>query len=154
MNLVRSAILGIAVAGMAGSALLAASHGMDPAVKARQAHMTLLQHNLALLGNMAKGAVEFDAEDAQAAADGLHLLASIDQRTYWTEGTSADEVEGSRGLPAIWENMADYESKVEGLETATATMAEAAGTLDGVRANMNAVGSACGACHQTYRQPN
>ncbi len=154
MNFVRSAVLGLVAAGMAGSVVFAASHGMDPAVKARQAHMSLLQHNLALLGNMAKGAVEFNAEDAKAAAEGLHLLASIDQRTYWTEGTSSDEMEGSRALPAVWTGMDDFNAKIEALETATAAMAEAAGSLDGIRVNMNAVGGACGACHQTYRQPN
>ncbi len=32
-------------------------------------------------------------------------------------------------------------------------MAENAGSLDGVQANMNALGGACGACHKLYRQP-
>ena len=149
----------ILIAGGLSAALatvaIAGGHGGNPAVKARQSHMQLYQHNLAVLGGMAQGEIEYDAEAAQIHADNLLAVASLDERGYWTEGTAAGEVEGSRALPAIWEDMAGFEEDKADMITAASAMAEAAGTgLEAVQANIRAVGQACGACHQGYRQRN
>jgi cytochrome c556 len=40
------------------------------------------------------------------------------------------------------------------LTEAANAMVEAAGTLDGVRSSLGAVGGACGACHKAYRAPS
>ena len=50
----RTIILSATIAATAGL-VFAASHGGNPAVKARQSHMQLHVHNISILGAMAKG---------------------------------------------------------------------------------------------------
>lgn len=86
------------------SAAFAGGHGGNPAVKARQSHMQLYAHNLGILGGMARGNIEYDAGAAQAAANNLAALSTLDQRSYWVPGTSNAELgEATRALPALWE---------------------------------------------------
>lgn len=155
MRIFRTFATGITVAALASTVVFAASHGGsdNPAVKARSAHMGLYNFNLGILGAMAKGEAEFDAGAAQAAADSLVALSSLNQMSYWPEGTSNADMEGTRALPAIWEADSTVMAKVADLNTAAVAMAAAAGTLDGVRASMGGVGGACGACHKLYRAP-
>ncbi len=135
---------------------LADSHAeVDPAVKARQAHMQLYTHNIAILGGMAQGNVEYDAALAQIAADNLATVATLDETTYWPEGTGNDMIEGTKALPAIWEDMDDFLAKQEGMITASAAMAEVAGTdLAAVQGAIRELGGACSACHREYRVRN
>lgn len=152
---ITTAALAIIAASVFGGAVLAASHvNVEGAVKARKAHMQLHGFNLGILGNMAKGDVPYDAEAAQAAANNLHSLAMLDFAAYWPEGSSADDIEGTRALAAIWDDMPGVMEKIGALRAATETMAANAGTLEGVQGAMGAVGGACGACHQAYRQAN
>jgi cytochrome c556 len=126
---------------------------VNPAVKARQSHMQLYAHNIAILGSMAQESVEYDAALAQIAADNLVALASINETTYWPEGTGNDMIEGVKALPAIWENMDDFMVKQDGMVTASAAMAGVAGTdLASVQGAIRDLGGACSACHREYRQ--
>ncbi|OWU84870.1 hypothetical protein ATO6_11190 [Oceanicola sp. 22II-s10i] len=153
--------LGMALAAMAalgvGGAAIGASHA-DPAiagaVKARKAVMDLYAYNLGQLGAMAKGDVEYNADAAKAAAENLHALASMNQMSLWPQGSDNGSVEGTRALPAIWENMEDVGAKAMALTEATATMAEVAGNDQAaLQGAMAGVGGACGACHKAYRAP-
>ncbi len=145
------------IAGLAATtATMAGSHSgsdLPPAVKARHAHMQLYAFNLGALGAMAKGEMDYDAATATAAANNLATLAKLDQSRYWAPGTSADEVEGSRALPAIWEKSEDVGQKAADLVAATEAMAAAAGDgVEAIQANMRDLGGACSACHKAYRQ--
>lgn len=146
----------IAAATITGTVVLAEGHTDLPReVSARLNHMGLYGFNLGTLGGMARGNIEYDAAAASAAASNLHAMAMIDQSAYWTEGTStADLSEGTRALPAIWEDTAGFEEAKADMVTAAAAMQEVAGDgLEAVQANMEALGGACGACHEDYRQP-
>ena len=150
---VRFLSTSLVLAALAGAAI-AASH-IDPAVEgamtARNAHMQLYGFNLGPLGAMAQDKMPYDAAVASTAAANLAALAALDQSRYWVEGSDTS-VEGSRALPAIWENMADFDAKQQDLATASAALAAAAGTdLEALKAAFGPVGAACGACHQTYR---
>ncbi|MDJ0628242.1 MAG: cytochrome c [Rhodobacter sp.] len=157
MRFKQGVILGAAAAIFAGGIAIAGGHGGNPAVKARKAHMQLYAHNLGILGGMAKGEVEFNAETAELAAGNLATLASMNQMTYWPPGTSTAELgEETRALPVGWESasMDDVIGKAGALAEAAVAMQAAAGSLEGVQANIGAVGGACGACHKVYRQPD
>jgi len=155
MKFTRTALLGVAAAAIAGSVAFAAGHAnVEGAVKARQGHMQGYAFNLGVLGKMAKGEVDYDAEAAQRAADTLLALASINTQDYWAPGSAAGEAEGSRTLAAMWDNIPDAIAKSGDLQKAAMTMAESAGSIDGVRAAIGAVGGSCSACHKAYRQPN
>lgn len=152
----KIALLASAAALTLGTALLAGGHSDEnPAVVARQAHMQLYQHNLVILGGMAQGQIEYDAESAMTAAKNLVTLNNVDQRSYWMPGTDSESVEGSRTLPALWENF-DRAMVITGeFEAAVNAMGDAAGTdLASLQAAMGPLGGACSACHREFRVRN
>lgn len=140
---------------VAAAAIPAAAQDVPPAVKARQAHMQLYAHNIGILGGMARGNIEYDADLASIAASNLAALTKLNQATYWQPGTDSDVIMETRALPAIWENLPDVMEKVQTLSAAADNLAAAAGDgLDAVRANIGPVGQACGACHEAYQMPD
>jgi len=142
------------LAALAVCATAATAQDLPQPVKARQGQFNILALNLGVLGGMAKGAVEYDAEAAQAAADNIAAVASLHQAAMWTEGTDNMSIDGTRAQPVIWEQMDDFNSKWEDLGTAATEMASAAGTGQEALAPMlGKVGGACKACHDTYRAP-
>ena len=149
-------VASVVTLGIAGS-VFAASHASEEAqaaVKARQSHMQLYAFNLGKLGAMAKGAVDYDADAASAAAANLAALSNMNQAAYWVAGSDSDTVEGSRTLPGMWDNIPDAIAKSQALASAAAAMEEAAGTdLAALQGAMGAVGGSCGACHKAYRKP-
>ncbi len=155
MSFKRNAIIGCAAAALAATAVFAGGHGGNPAVKARKAHMQLYAHNLGILGAMAKGEAEYNADAAQGAADNLAALTMLNQASYWPAGTSTAELgEETRALPVGWENMDDAMAKGNAMAEAAMAMKAAAGSLEGVQGAIGAVGGACGGCHKVYRQPD
>ena len=65
------------------SLAFAGGHEGNPAVAARKAHMDLYSFNLGMLGAMAKGETEYNADAAKAAAGNLAALAQLNQSAYW-----------------------------------------------------------------------
>ena len=149
--------IALATAGLAIAAttVFAASHAgpFDGAIKARKSHMQLYGHNLGVLGAMAQGKVDYDAEAASAAANNLVALAAMSQGSYWPQGSDAGSVEGTRALAAIWEDFPGVMAQIGNLQAATAGMQAAAGDgLESLQGAMGPIGGVCGACHKAYRQ--
>lgn len=146
---------GAVVALAAATMTVAESHvdeTVTAAVEARHAHMDLYAYNLGLLGGMAQGEIDYDAEAAQAAADNLLALASLDQSRYWPEGSDNATVEDSRALAAIWEDMDGFMFAGEELQMAAQAMADVAGTdLAALQGAIQGLGAGCGGCHRNYR---
>ncbi|PZX19940.1 cytochrome c556 [Palleronia aestuarii] len=141
---------GLLLAGLGGPL---AAQDDNPNVEARQHHMDLYSYNLSILGAMAKGERDYDAELAGAAASRLHALATLDQTGYWPEGTSSEEIDDSRALPALFENMDDYMNLTEELASAAMEMQNVAGDgAEAIGGQMRALGGSCGSCHEKYRQ--
>lgn len=145
----------LALGSLMATTVLAESH-IDPAaqkaIDARQAHMTLYSFNIGTLGGMAQDKIPYDAAMAGTAAANLAALGSVDQAGYWVEGTDAGTIEGTKAKAEIWSDMADFEEHATTLATASAALAQVAGTdLDSLKAAFGDVGKACGACHETYR---
>jgi cytochrome c556 len=140
---------------LAGGALLAQEKASpaETAHEAREAQMHLQAISMGQLGPMAQGETEYDAAVAQAAADNLdHLAQMLDAPFYWTPGSAQGEVEGSRALPAIWENMEDVNAKITAFQEAAAQLQSAAGTdLASLQGAIGGVGQTCGSCHDAYR---
>ncbi len=144
------------IAALAGGvAMTASAQDQNPAVGARQGQFQLMALNLGVLGNMARGNTEYDAEAAQAAADNLLTISGLDQRFHWPEGTDNASIEGTRALPAIWEDgsrvleiWGEFGTGAEGLA------AVAGDGLAAMQGALGPVGAACGACHDDYRAPN
>ena len=136
-----------------GTIAYAGGHGGNPAVKARNAHMSLYAFNIEQLGNMAKGATEYNADAAAAAAANLAALAALDQSTYWVPGTAQGEVDGSRAKAEIWTD-GGMDAEQTKMIKATAALSETAGTgLEALQAGLGPVGASCSSCHKAYRGP-
>jgi len=60
---------------------------------------------------------------------------------------------GSRALPAIWENRADFMNKVSAIQSAAQSLVTAAqsGDADAIGAALQQVQGTCQGCHQPYR---
>jgi cytochrome c556 len=103
------------------------------AVEVRHGLMLQMASDLGKIGAMAKGDAPYDAAIAGKAV-----------------GKSAD----SFAKAEIWATPDDFLAKLADLNTAAATLVAGAGTdLDTAKAGLGMVGKACGACHETYRQP-
>lgn len=125
-------------------------------IAARQGHMQVQSFNMAVLGGMARGNIDYDAEAAQTAADNLAALAMVDGRGYWPEGSDNGALgDATRALPAIWEDMGAFGAEWQAYGEAVSGMQEAAGNgLEALQAAIRPLGGACGSCHEDFRQSN
>lgn len=123
-------------------------------IKARQGIMTYRAIQLGVLGGMAKGEIEYDAEAAQRAADNLMVAVSIDASMLWPQGSDNSANPASTALAKIWEDGSGIGDKAKAISEAATAMQAAAGTgLDALKTAMGPVGEACGGCHKAFRVP-
>lgn len=155
MTLVKKTLAAALVGGIAISslALTAQAQGQNPAVGARQGHMQVMALNLGILGNMARGNTDYDAAAAQAAADNLVLMGNVSQRFYWPPGTDSESIEGTRALPALWEDQAGLIEIAMRFGPAAEALAASAGQgLDAMRGAVGPLGAVCGDCHESFQE--
>lgn len=126
----------------------------DDAIKGRQAMFQTYNFNMGILGAMAKGKMEYNADIAIQSSANLHAAASFGQAAMWPAG-SDNETPGNsrtRALPAIWSNFSDVASKSDALKKATEELStQAGGGLDALKSAMGDVGASCKGCHDDYR---
>jgi cytochrome c556 len=90
-----------------------------------------------------------DVQRQEAAADGLarfgHSVAGL-----FPDGSDGP---GSRALPAVWTNKADFQAKATAFGDASARLSELAkaGDSAGFAAQAKVVAGGCNACHSLYR---
>jgi cytochrome c556 len=153
MNVTRKLTAAALCLGVLAPAAPVAAQDAEAAIKARQGQMRILSLNLGVLGGMAKGEIEYSEEMAQYAADNLVTAASINQSFHWPEGSDTMSVDGTRALPAIWENVPDVMSNMDDLRSAAAEMQTAAAEgPEAIGAALQKVGGTCKACHDDYRE--
>jgi len=154
--MIRNVFLATVGVAIAATAVFAASHvgPFDGAIAARQAHMRLNGHNIGVLGAMAQGKIEYNADAASAAAGNLAALAKMNQSTYWPQGSDSGANANTRALPELWNDFPGVIKISKDLVAATTAMDSAAGvSLASLQGAMGPLGGACGACHKAYRQP-
>ena len=121
-------------------------------VAARQGFYKLLGANMGVLSGMAKGEMDYTAEGAQTAADNIALLTQYNMMHLFAPGTSSADVEGTRALPAIWEDMAGVQEKGAAFKAAAENMQSVAGQgKDQMAGALGQLGGACKSCHDDYR---
>ncbi len=143
------------ISALAAGPAFAGSHAdkrLAEGIKARQAQMQLNNFNLKILGAIAKGDVDYNAEAATFAASNIVHSASIHQPQAWLPGSDNSAVEGTRALPALWENFPDAaEKSAELLAAANAMNAVAGNGQEAVNGAFDRLVGACIACHKSYR---
>jgi cytochrome c556 len=140
------------------SALVACGPSYDPdspegqAYELRHSIMEEAGERMELINNMAREQIPVDeAAFAEAAVELADLTARM------PEGFEIESpVAGSRSDPAIWENKADFDSRMQSSIEATAALAEAVQNEGFAAAQALVVGnpttsSTCSGCHNTYR---
>ncbi|MEQ6247952.1 cytochrome c [Sulfitobacter sp. HNIBRBA3233] len=157
MRLFTNKAFTLSLVGLAATATvaMAASHsqkGLEDAVKARHAQMQMVGYHTGMLGAIAKGEAEFDAQIVSAAAANLAALATMERATLWIEGSEQGAVEGSRAKAEIWSDPDGFAAKFGDLEKAALAF-EGAADAAAVGAAMGALGGSCKGCHETYRGP-
>ncbi|MEO0829014.1 MAG: cytochrome c [Pseudomonadota bacterium] len=140
---------------LATGAAIGGGHGsVEDVVKARQELMKAVGKNFGVLGDMAKGKLDYDATAAVAAAKALNEAASTDPATLWIEGSSNADFTETRVKPELLAEIDKVSEIHAAWSTATTAMETAAGEgLDALRAAMGPIGEQCGACHKPYRAP-
>ncbi|MCC5991198.1 MAG: cytochrome c [Rhodobacteraceae bacterium] len=125
----------------------------NPAIEQRQGQFKLYSHNIAVLGGMAQGRMDYDAGMAQTAADNLFHVTRHDQSRLWPEGTDSSASMATRAKPEIWENLDDFVAKFVALQNAAEALQAVAGDgLDAMRAGVGPLSGTCQACHESYRE--
>jgi cytochrome c556 len=148
----------------AAAASLAAALALAPAatlaqdfenqVAARQGQFKIMALNLGMLGGMARGTVEYDADTAALAAANLVAVSQLGQEFHWPEGSDNIMLDTTRAQPSIWEDFDDFASKWQDYGTQAAALAEVAATgQEALGPAVGALGGTCQACHEAHRGP-
>lgn len=141
-----------ALAASLGTAVLAQDFSAQ--VKARQGQFRIMALNLGVLGGMAQGKMAYDAEAAQRAADTLVAVSHIDPAPMWVEGSDNMSIDGTRAMPSIWDDNADFLAKWAAFGTAAANMQTVAATgKEALGPALGMIGGTCKACHDAHRAP-
>lgn len=123
-------------------------------IKARQGIMVYRALNIGVLGAMAKGEAEYNAEAAQKAADALVASGKLDVSMLYVPGSSNAENPASTLKPEVFTEDVGIGAKAADFNAAAEAMqAAAGGGLDGLKAAMGPLGKSCGGCHEVARIP-
>jgi len=158
--MLRSVITAVTLTAAAALAISAYAQNTPPtpeeravtAVETRQAVFKLLGYNMAPITAMSRGEMEFDASLAERNALRIEALAPMIVELFEAVDTRQYDVY-TRAMPGVWDNMDDFRELAGNLESAAATFAETAAGGDGMQTigAVRAFGSACGNCHEPYR---
>lgn len=139
----------LSAAVLAGAPLAAE---FDSQIEARQAYMKILGFNSGILGAMARGRMDYDADLAMAAAKNMSLAAQMNNGTMWPMGSDMDSHEGTVAKAELWQNFDKAGGFLSDLASATAALEMKAGEgVDALQAAMGDVGQACSGCHREFR---
>jgi cytochrome c556 len=121
------------------------------AVDLRQSVFRLIGYSWGPMAGMIKNKVPFDAAVAQKTASRLETLAPMISEVFQTD--TRKFTLKTKAREGIWTNNADFKAKNEDLVKA-ATALDAAAKGGDKKATLQAaiaVGKACGACHDSFR---
>lgn len=147
----NSTLIAALVAGMAfawGTPASAQFAKAEDAIKYRQSAFFVMSNQMGRLAAMAQGKAPYDAARAQAAARAIDVLAHLPWDAFPPGSNSgAAKVKGDP-----WKDAADFARLQDALKAQTAKLVSAAGSLDGLRAQVGATSQSCRNCHEKFRQ--
>jgi len=155
--MIKTALYAGLVASVLGLSFVATAADKGPhdaAIKGRQAMFQTYSFNMGILGAMAKGKMDYDAELAAMSAANLEAAANFGQSAMWPAGSDSETAGNAptRALPVIWETFPAITEKADALKKATKVLASEAGNgLSALQGAMGDVGASCKGCHDDYR---
>jgi len=119
-------------------------------VKQRQSAMTLIGKYWGPMAGMMQGKIPYNAQIVQRNAGFLDNLS----RMPWDGFDPATKDVKSAALPAVYTDQAKFREAASRLENEANKLYSVSRTGDeaAVKAQMGAVGKACGGCHENFRQ--
>jgi len=148
----KSKLVALSFAVTLGAVALDAAAQAKPEVlvKQRQAAMTLIGKYFGPLGGMAQGRIPYDAATVQRNAGYLDVLDNMP----WDGFHESTKGEKSAALAAVWEKSGEFKQAGERLQGEISKLVQVAKSGDegAVKAQIGAIGKACGGCHENFRQ--
>ncbi|MEP1472832.1 MAG: cytochrome c [Halieaceae bacterium] len=139
------------VSGLAISPL-AISHFDDSQIPQsyRQSYFALLAGNFGPMAAMMKGEIPWNQEQFAAYSADLSAVATLNVERGFQAGSDKGT---TRAKPEIWSNMADFESKLGDMRSATAALeaAAASGDKEQITQAFGQTGKSCKSCHDEYK---
>ncbi len=142
---------GLAVMLGAGYTLTAFAQAKpETLLKQRQAAMTLQGKYWGPLGGMAQGKVPYDAAVVARNAGYLDALSHMP----WDGFNVSTKDMKSQALPAVYTDAAKFKEAGERLQNEVSKLVAVSkgGDEAAVKAQLGAVGKACGGCHESFRE--
>ncbi len=135
------------------SGLISAAEPFEAEITARQSLMQLLKFNISILGEMAKGNRDYNAELAENSAKNIHSASLMKNGAMWPEGSDNTKLPGKTdALPAIWSNYPEVVKKHTAWTEASAALSENAGKgLKELSEYIGPLGKSCQSCHKSFR---
>ncbi|MDH4039187.1 MAG: cytochrome c [Gammaproteobacteria bacterium] len=144
--------LGAAAVGAALLSLPALSHFDDKQMPQsyRQSYFALLAANFGPMVGTVKGEIPWDQARMDSWAHDLAALATLDIMRGFVDGSDKGT---TRAKPEIWQDKADFGSKMDALrkELASLQKVTAGGDREAIAAQVGAAGKACKSCHDDYK---
>jgi cytochrome c556 len=124
----------------------------EQAVLTRQGLLKVMGFYMAPLGGMLKNKVPFDATAAGKDGANIEALGTMIPDVFVSDTRKATSVK-TKAQDGIWTNQADFKAKADDLVKAATALVEASksGDKGATLKAAGAVGKACGACHDNYR---
>jgi cytochrome c556 len=143
-----AAVVAIALGVSAGAVF--AQQKPEVLVKQRQSVMTLQGKYFGPMAGMAQGKVPYNADVVKRNSAFLDNLS----RMAWDGFDPSTKDVKSAALPAIYEQQAKFKDAAARLENEAHKLWEVAqhGDEAAVKAQIGAVGKACGGCHESFRE--
>lgn len=136
------------------SASVQATEDNDKAIEYRQNALSVMAWQMGPLGAMAKGDIDYDAEEFELRANNLAALAGMPWEGF-VEGSfrGGEHSVDTDALAKIADNMDDFHSRGNDLVVETTTLAELSTGDDfgAMRKQVGKVGQTCKGCHDNYR---
>ncbi|MGB0514518.1 MAG: c-type cytochrome [Wenzhouxiangellaceae bacterium] len=123
----------------------------ERAVETRQSVLYLMGWNMAPLGAMARGRIDFDAARVETNAARLQALTRMMADAFAAD--TRENAVATDALDVIWEQPEDFAAKIQDAIDASNRLAATAATGDdgAMREAIAALGSSCGSCHDVYK---
>ncbi len=146
-------IVSVAALASAMVAPVASAENFKDEVKTRKAHMQVVKYNMGVLAGMAKGKREYDSALADAAANNMLKLSSMNNMALWPKGSDNEALgDKTKAKPAIWAADSKVGEKHQAWAKASENMAAVAGQgLGNLRQAMGPLGKSCKGCHSDYK---
>ena len=147
--------LAAAAASGALLSLPALSHFDDQQVPQsyRQSYFALVAANFGPMVAAVKGEIPWDQAKMESWAHDLAALSTLDVLRGFVDGSDKGT---TRAKPEIWQDKADFKSKLETLDKELAALQKvtAGGDREAIGKQVAAAGKACKSCHDEYKAEN